>query len=101
MVLFAIVLVVLMSQKGTNNDDDVVKMDYDYYDSDFFDVSVDPSNNWIYLNPKGGAKHEHTLIFIHGYRMYSQDMFAGFQWSAIRGFGKSDLAPSTTRIILP
>ena len=33
--------------------------------------------------------------------MYSQDMFAGWQWSAMRGLGKTQLASETTRIILP
>ena len=71
-----------------------------------YDVSIDDETGWITLNPKGGLKHNSTIIFMHGYTMTSGMLLTGwgspsFTFGAFKGFASGELTPHDARIILP
>ena len=59
--------------------------------SDQYTVTYSPDNQWIYLDPI--HKHESTIIWIHGFTS------RGDAWFNL--FGHQQVAPLTSRIILP
>ena len=73
----------------------------EYYYSEEYDVVHDNTTGMITLNPKTGIQHEYTVIFMHGYTMTADMMFAGWPTSAMQGFGHGKLVPNNTRVILP